>query len=324
MPVRRGKLWRQSPDARRRVPHDGESLGSEVRPVSDRLHAFLPSLGEMRTSASESSDRVERRLEMLEQRDDELLEALNDLSTEILKITDRLDAAGYDRKLETALETLSGPEADYARLVRSIREVVRDALPRQAEVLVVSKGDDDLLDLYGRPAKHFPQDETGAYAGYNPRSATSAIVQLESLRARGSEFLIFPGTAFWWLDHYAPFRSHLESRYREVVRDEAVCAVYDLRRGMPDDALTQIRATIVEYKERFDRDPAILDWNTGLSIACAFPEHMVFSPPTNEPFLPYVDGSIDLVVVAGNSQAEARRVASGALIVIRTDETIGG
>jgi len=224
--------------------------------------------------------------------------------------------------LETALQELATPDADYQRLVRRIREVVLTSLPRDVDILVVSKGDDDLLDLHGRRAKHFPQDERGAYSGYYPRDGSSAIVHLEVLRARGRGFLLFPRTAFWWLDHYAAFRAHLESRYREVLRDEE-CVIYDLGRSKATSALAQIGAAIQEYKGRFDRDPAILDLHTGLEIAPAFPEEMVFMPPTNDPQLPYLDGSIDLVIVlAEDFFAEARRVASGAVVFVgQADET---
>src|SRR3712207_2672412 len=51
----------------------------------------------------------------------------------------------------------------YQQLVRRIREVVRTALPAGATVIVVSKGDDRLLELDGRRGWHFPQNERGVY-----------------------------------------------------------------------------------------------------------------------------------------------------------------
>jgi hypothetical protein len=41
--------------------------------------------------------------------------------------------------------------------------------------------------------------------------------------------LLFPATAFWWLEHYEGFRRHLKSRYRVVVEREDVCLIFDLR-----------------------------------------------------------------------------------------------
>jgi len=316
--MRRSRLRKRSPAV---LPQSAqadaapEEEAAEPRLMADDLQRVV---GEVGARAPESSPGVEQRLERLEQCHDELLETVNCLTSDVLNIAEKLDEARYDSKLKSALETRSGRDADYHRLVRRIREVVRAAVPREASILVVSKGDDALLDMYGRPAKHFPQDETGGYLGYYPRGSTSAIVQVESLRARGSEFLLFPRTAFCWFDHYVAFRAHLESRYGELVRDDAACAIYDLRRPKPADSLALIREAIQEYKERFDRDPAILDWHTGLDLASAFPEHMVFTPPADGPLLPYLDATIDLVIVAAQDRyAEARRVASGAVVLVR-------
>src|SRR5207248_6238489 len=88
---------------------------------------------------------------------------------------------------------------------------------------------EELLGLDGRVAWHFPQNERGIYAGYHPASGADAVEQLEALRAKGAEFVLFPSTAFWWLDHYGELREHLGSRYRLVARQEGVCAIFDLR-----------------------------------------------------------------------------------------------
>jgi hypothetical protein len=95
-------------------------------------------------------------------------------------------------------------------------------------VIVVSRGDDTLLDLGGRPGWHFPQDPDGTWAGSYPADSEQAIVHLETLRARGGDFLLFPSTAFWWLEHYHGFREHLEERFPVVHRD-ACCVIYALR-----------------------------------------------------------------------------------------------
>jgi len=120
----------------------------------------------------------------------------------------------------------------YQRLVRRIREVVRSTLPSEATVVVVSKGDDELLKLDGQRAWHFPQNEEGVYAGYYPADGAQAIAQLEELRAKGGEFLLFPGTALWWLEHYEKFRQHLDASYRRVWDDEA-CVIYELSKPRP-------------------------------------------------------------------------------------------
>jgi ABC-type transporter Mla subunit MlaD len=119
---------------------------------------------------------------------------------------------------------------EYQQLIHRIRGVVRAALPEEATVVVVSRGDDALLALDGRTAWHFPQNESGVYAGYYPADSAAAIAHLEELRARGGQFLLFPATSLWWLDHYAEFAQYLDDTYRRVVRQEDTCVIYDLRR----------------------------------------------------------------------------------------------
>jgi hypothetical protein len=115
----------------------------------------------------------------------------------------------------------------YLQLVRRVREVVQRTVPAEAHVIVVSKGDQELLDLSGRGAWHFPQTEQREYAGHYPPDSRAAIEHLEALRTKGGEFLLFPSTAFWWLEFYADFREHLDTRYRRVWGDEH-CIIYQL------------------------------------------------------------------------------------------------
>jgi GT2 family glycosyltransferase len=120
----------------------------------------------------------------------------------------------------------------YQRLVRRIREIVRDTLPTDATVIVASKGDNELLRLDVRQAWHFPQNEDGAYAGYYPADSAAAIDHLEELRSKGGGFLLFPTTALWWLDHYDEFREHLEQRYQVLVREVDACVVFALQANL--------------------------------------------------------------------------------------------
>jgi hypothetical protein len=98
-------------------------------------------------------------------------------------------------------------------------------------VIVVSKGDEALLELGdGRGGWHFPQDDDGVYAGYYPSGSAEALAHLEYLRERGGEFLLFPSSALWWLEHYGEFREHLEKQYRLLAHDNKSCLIFDLRK----------------------------------------------------------------------------------------------
>jgi hypothetical protein len=114
----------------------------------------------------------------------------------------------------------------YQNLIRHVQEAARAAVAPGAIVLVVSKGDDELLKLEGRKGWHFPQDKEGAYAG-NPADSADAVAQLEALRAKGADYLLLPDPAFWWLEEYKGFKQHLDTRYTRVSSDE-YCVIYRL------------------------------------------------------------------------------------------------
>jgi GT2 family glycosyltransferase len=102
---------------------------------------------------------------------------------------------------------------DYDGFVERVRQFVHEAVPQGATVLVISKGDDQLLRFADRQGWHFPQDDDGTYAGWYPADSAACIAELERLRARGADFLVIPETSRWWLRHYAEFADHLERNY---------------------------------------------------------------------------------------------------------------
>ncbi|HKO38091.1 MAG TPA: glycosyltransferase family 2 protein [Solirubrobacterales bacterium] len=126
-----------------------------------------------------------------------------------------------------------GPRLGYGHLVESVRDEVERHVPLGAEVLVVSRGDRELVRLDGRRATHFPQDGRGGYAGHHPAGSAEAIAELERLREEGAQYLVFPPTARWWRDHYDEFTAHLDDRHRRL--PAAGCEIYELGRRLPGD-----------------------------------------------------------------------------------------
>jgi GT2 family glycosyltransferase len=116
----------------------------------------------------------------------------------------------------------------YRHLMKSIRKVVAEHVPEGATIAVVSRGDDEMLDLGGNPAWHFPREGDGTYLGYHPHDSAQAIGHLETLRREGAQFLLLPPTAYWWLDHYRNFALHLEQRYRRLTRPDDGCQLFEL------------------------------------------------------------------------------------------------
>jgi glycosyltransferase involved in cell wall biosynthesis len=73
--------------------------------------------------------------------------------------------------------------------------------------------------------------ESQVHPGYYPIDSREAVAHLEGLRAKGAQYLLFPRTAFWWLEHFPQFARHLERRYRVTVSredTEDACIIFDL------------------------------------------------------------------------------------------------
>ena len=112
--------------------------------------------------------------------------------------------------------------------VARVRALVTETVPEGSIVLVVSCGDDALLDLDHHTGWHFPRDETGRHPGFNPADGAEATEQLETLRSQGATHIVFPETELWWLDAYDELREHLAAHGGEVAHTETG-VVYSLR-----------------------------------------------------------------------------------------------
>ncbi len=135
--------------------------------------------------------------------------------------------------------------SEYAHTVQRLQEIVSTSVPADAVVLIASRGDEALLELDRREGWHFPQASNGEYAGHYPEDGASAISHLEELRGRGAQYVAFPETAMWWLDHYGELREHLEDRCR-LVADEPECRVFELAAVAPEGVLAETESSPVE------------------------------------------------------------------------------
>jgi GT2 family glycosyltransferase len=124
-------------------------------------------------------------------------------------------------------------DPDYVALTHRVAEAVRLAVPEGGTVVVVSRGDDALVEIPGREAWHFPQLDDGMYAGRHPANDEEAITELERLRERGARFFVLPATARWWRDQYPALWRHL-SRYRRLVDDPVTAVIFELEPPSPE------------------------------------------------------------------------------------------
>jgi GT2 family glycosyltransferase len=143
---------------------------------------------------------------------------------------------------------LRRPNAWYRDLVERIRTIVDAELPSDATVLVVSNGDDELLQLGAhRRGWHFPQTENGTYAGHHPGDSAEAIAHFGELRQRGAQYILFPETALWWLDFYDEFVSFLRRSCHETGSCAETCVIFRpllvpaTSDGSEDDAIGERR-----------------------------------------------------------------------------------
>jgi multidrug efflux pump subunit AcrA (membrane-fusion protein) len=337
-----------------------EAVGPETL---DLLGVYAAAAGDQRTQldaavaelrqAREQARTLKRREIALEQRvaerDDQLQRAMAERDEEHRRHeAERIEQRRDRRRLESELEASrkevrqleasaqrrdsdarpspgSAPRPGYASLTSAVRERAAELIPSGATVLVAGKGDEALLHLDGRTGWHFPMAEDGRYAGFHPAGDTAAIAQLEALRTRGADHLLLPKTTLWWLDHYEGLRRHLEDRYTALVTDEQ-CAIFRLsgeERTQANGPLTVLKRTIARLRIDTGRDPSILDWSSHLGIADLLPEEKLFAPPGDEQTLPYLDGTVDIVVLPADTAAarlaEARRVAASGVIRVDSD-----
>jgi len=66
-----------------------------------------------------------------------------------------------------------------------------------------------------------------------PPDGGEAIEQLETLRAKGGEFLLIRRELVSWLEDYKGLKERLDRQYR-IIQDDDVCRIYDLRRTSCD------------------------------------------------------------------------------------------
>lgn len=207
------------------------------------------------------------KLALIARRERELRELLLDAHDQLLRRDEEFEAT-----LAAALEGQSlgmpgGPEGTplasnhlrYKALLPQVRAVVQTTLPPDATVAVVSRGDEELLELGGRTAWHFPQTPAGVYVGHHPEDSAAAIDHLAALRAKGAEFLLFPATAFWWLEHFAELTEHLDRNYRRL-GDAESCVIFALNQA-PDSStpLEQVDESKAAYLEVVARLRELVD-----------------------------------------------------------------
>ncbi len=130
-----------------------------------------------------------------------------------------------DSRFGNRVQKLAIVDPEWEATMRAAAQRVRACVPRDAAVAAVDKHDPTLLHFANRRGWHFP-DRRLLPGGY-PKDGGEAVEHLEALRSRGAEYLVLPGHALWWLEHYAALGEHLDRSCRETWSDES-CRIYQL------------------------------------------------------------------------------------------------
>ncbi|MDQ3678050.1 MAG: glycosyltransferase family 2 protein [Actinomycetota bacterium] len=158
------------------------------------------------------------------------IDAIVELDGKLKETTERLQRFKRDNAKQAArlraLEEAARPPEDEQ--TEPFRAFIDAHLPDDATALVVSKGDESLLELKGRRTWHFPRRADGRWLGHHPRGDKEAIEMLEELRAAGAEYLCFPPKERWWLHRYDELRKYLSQTY-SVLANAEEGIVFDVR-----------------------------------------------------------------------------------------------
>jgi hypothetical protein len=237
-----------------------------------------------------------------------------------------LDLANLEARLsaiEDAIRRLGAVERDLGEshdAVSRCRELIHSNVPAGARVAVVSGGEPLPLVLDDRPLIALPPATTVGRADTDSAGGMAAIAQLEVQRARGTRFLLVPDRARSWMQPHAELGEHLAG-YRFVADDPAGALLFDL--SVRHGAERRVR-TLAETLGRVSGDDPyapVLDW-TDLDLGPRIARRSLFTAPADDDAeLPYLDDTIDVVIVADEARVEeARRVAVGAVVVVSSDE----
>jgi glycosyltransferase involved in cell wall biosynthesis len=127
----------------------------------------------------------------------------------------------------------------YGQLDRALR-VIAASIPAGATLVLIDQDNWETEDrVAGCGRIPFPEQD-GMYGGHPPDDAF-AIREIERLRRAGADWLVVCWPAFWWLDHYPDFATHIRSRYRVVV-ENAELIIFDLSTRSPSRRKRQERA----------------------------------------------------------------------------------
>jgi hypothetical protein len=154
-------------------------------------------------------------------------------------------------------------QQDYRRTIDEIRLAVARHVPEGSTIAIVSRGDEEILKLHGLRTRHFPQLADGKWSGEYPADGADAVAKLNASREQGAHYLLIPWPAFWWLDFYPAFASHLNHDAKLVYQDGAA-VLYHLRPLATQTEPADPDANV--YRHTFELLGALLPSNAPVAV----------------------------------------------------------
>jgi len=128
-------------------------------------------------------------------------------------------------RFATRNEKLAVVAPEWSEAMERAAAAITRVVPHGALVVSVDKNDPTLLERSGRRGWHFP--DLRLHGGGYPPDDAAAATYLDDLRAQGAEYLVFPKTALWWLEHYEKFRGELDAVH-SCAWNDGTCVIYKL------------------------------------------------------------------------------------------------
>lgn len=226
--------------------------------------------------------------------------------------------------IETALRRLGDTaenQEDLEEVLSACSDLLEQRVPASERVMLAWQGDPAMLGLRGRPVVPFPRPR-GSLGQTDFEHGASAIAHLEAQRAQGIRFLLVPEQARRWLSALPQFEEHIWRNYQVVADEEGAGLLFDVASRRSDQRSDETLPTVLDRLLDGERYAPVLDW-TGFDLDSLITDRGIFeAPPDADGELPYLDRSIDVVVVDDPAHFdEARRVATSAVVLIDPDET---